>query len=104
MSANVLGMTNATEYRSNNERTVTTPAAEFLIGQRNAGYADNDGRWVVHQLPELYWSKGGVLRRRRPGAYLGAFETEAAALAAIEAAEAQPERDEWVESMGRVTA
>jgi hypothetical protein len=93
-----------TEYRGNNERTVTTPAAEFLVGQRNAGYVDNDGRWVVSQLPELYWSPGGWLRQRRPGAFLGVFGTEALALAAIEAAERQPERDEWVESMGRVSA
>jgi len=103
MSATVVHMTQTTEYRSNNERSVKTSVADFLIGQRNAGYADNDGRWIVHQLPELYWSPGGVLRRRRPGAYLGAFDTEAAALAAIEAAEAQPERDEWVESMGRAS-
>jgi hypothetical protein len=93
-------MTQTTEYRSNNERTETTPAARFLMSQRHAGYADNDGRWVVSQLPELYWSAAGVLRQRRPGAFLGVFDTEAAALATIQAAEPQPERDEWVESMG----
>jgi hypothetical protein len=93
-----------TEYRSNSERTVTTPVAEFLMGQRNAGYADNDGRWVVHQLPELYWSAIGVLRRRRPGVFLGVFDNEAAALAAIEAAERQPERDESVDSIGQASA
>lgn len=93
----------ATEYRGNNERSIVTTAAEFLLRQRNVGYADNDGRWLVDQLPELYWSAGGVLRRRRPGAFLGVFDTEDAALAAIEAAGEQPERDEWVESIGQVS-
>lgn len=95
-------MTHA-EYRSNNERSITTEAAAFLIAQRNAGYADNDGRWIVSQLPELYWSTGGVLRSRRPGAFLGVFDTEAAALAAIEGAGALSEVDRWVESIGRAS-
>ncbi len=88
--------TQATGYQSNNERHIVTAVAEFLMSQRNVGFADNDGRWIVSQLPELYWSPIGALRRRRPGAFLGAFDTEAAALTAIENAAPQPENDGMV--------
>lgn len=94
---------NVDKYCSNNERSVTTGVGAFLLGQRNAGYADNDGRWVVSQLPELYWSTAGVLRQRRPGVFLGVFDTEAAALTAIEGAGAPTEDDRWVESIGQAS-
>lgn len=90
-------------YRSNNEHTVTTGAGQFLLTQRNAGYVDNDGQWVVSQLPELYWSPIGVLRQRRPGTFLGVFATLDAANAAITAAEPQPIVDEMLMSMGTVS-
>ena len=81
---------------TNNCQTVTTAAGEFMIEQRNVGFADNDGRWIVSQLPELYWSNIGVLRQRRPGAFLGVFEDRAAADAAIATAAPLPEHDKAV--------
>ncbi|SCL32961.1 hypothetical protein GA0070616_4600 [Micromonospora nigra] len=90
-------------YVSNHEDTITTDAAEFAIAQRNIGFADNDGRWIVSQLPDLYWSPIGVLRQRRPGAFLGAFDTREVAEAAISAAQPLPEQDAMVPSMGRVS-
>lgn len=90
-------------YVSNHEQSVTTEIGEFLIRQRNVGYADNDGRWIVSQLPELYWSGIGTLRQRRPGKFLGVFDTREEADAAINAATLQPIEDKAVESMGRVS-
>lgn len=90
-------------YVSNNETSVKTAAGEFMLTQRNAGFTDNDGKWIVSQLPELYWSSIGFLRQRRPGALLGIFDTQAEAYAAVAAAAPAPVRDEAVMSMGRVS-
>lgn len=90
-------------YISNNKRSIKTEIAEFMIEQRNVGFNNNDGRWIVSQLSENYWSDAGFLRQRRPGAFLGVFDTEADALAAIDAAEVQPITDQMVMSMGRVS-
>jgi hypothetical protein len=76
--------------RINNDQTIKTSVGEFMVVQRNAGYADNDGHWTVTQLAELYWSPIGVLRQRRPGLFLGVFDTPAAAMASIEDAVPQP--------------
>jgi hypothetical protein len=81
--------------RINNDQSFKTPAGEFLVVQRNGGYADNDGQWVVTQLPELYWSTGGVLRQRRPEKFLGVL-TKEEAVAAIESAELQPIMDKMI--------
>lgn len=79
--------------RINNDQTVKTSVGEFMVVQRNEGYADNDGHWTVTQLAELYWSPIGVLRQRRSGLFLGVFDTPADAMAAIEAAMPQPISD-----------
>lgn len=78
------------------DTSIKTEVATFMISKRDAGYADNDGRYVVHQLPELYWSKIGVLRRRRPGTFLGVFDDMNAVHAAIAAAGKTPEDDQMV--------
>jgi hypothetical protein len=90
-------------YVSNNKSTIEANGSTFMIEQRNAGFAHNDGQWIVSQLAELYWSPIGVMRRRRPGAFLGVFADMAAVEAAIAAAAPQPECDEMVMSMGRVS-
>lgn len=82
--------------RFNNDQTVTTDAGDFMVVQRNSGYADNDGRWVVSQLAELYWGAAGVLRQRRAGRFLGVYDTTDAAVAAIEAAEPMPIADKML--------
>lgn len=83
----------------NNVTMVETNAAQFLIEQRNVGFAQNDGRWIVSQLPELYWSTAGALRQSRPGAFLGVFDTRADADIAISTATQQSVEDSMV---GRV--
>jgi hypothetical protein len=80
-------------YRFNNDQTVETEVGTFYVEQRNAGFEPNDGKWIVTQLPELYWTTHGTLHRRRPGKPLGAFATTTEAAAAIEAAELQPVDD-----------
>jgi hypothetical protein len=80
----------------NNDTTIKTSAGQFMLMQRNSGYAVNDGKWVVSQLVELYWSTAGVLRQRRSGTFLGVFDTRAVAGAAITAASAQPIDDRMV--------
>lgn len=72
-----------TSYVSNHLHTITTPAGQFVVEQRNVGFASNDGKWVVSLLPELYWSHIGTLRKRREGRFLGAFTGRATANAAI---------------------
>lgn len=96
-------MTKTSAAPSNNRHSVKTDVAEFMIEQRNAGFADNDGRWILSQLPELFWSNIGTLRRRRAGRFLGVFDDMAAINLAVAAAELMPEVDEMVESMGRVS-
>lgn len=90
-------------YVSNHKASIQANGCTFLIEQRNVGFADNDGRWIVSQLAELYWSNIGTMRQRRPGAFLGVFEDMDAVNAAIAAAAPLPERDEMVMSMGRVS-
>jgi hypothetical protein len=82
--------------RVNNDETVTTDAGQFMLIQRNEGYADNDGRWVVDQLRETYWSHIGTLRQRRLGAFLGIFNTRQDADAAIASAVPQPINDQMI--------
>lgn len=77
-------------YISNHVERVTIETGDFLMEQRNTGFADNDGQWTVHQSAELYWGPGGLLTQRRPGAHLGVFPTKEAALAAVHAAQPQP--------------
>lgn len=83
-------------YVDNYAQSVKTDVAEFLVTQRNIGFADNDGRWIVSQLPEHYWSATGSLRQRRPGKFLGAFDTREGAQNAIDTAEPQPIDDKMV--------
>jgi hypothetical protein len=90
-------------YVSNNKRSVATDAGEFLIEQRNVGYEPNDGKWLVSQLPELYWTGYGFLRQRRSGKFLGVFDTLSDANTAIENATVQPVDDEAIRSIGRVS-
>lgn len=67
----------------NQDATIQSSAGSFLIEQRNAGFAVNDGKWIVQRLPELYWSHG-TLYQRRAGEFVGTFDTRAAAVAATE--------------------
>ena len=90
-------------YVSNNRHCVKTEAAEFMLEQRNVGFADNDGQWIVSQLPELFWNGIGVLTQRRPGAFLGVFADKAAADKAVADATAQSINIQAVHSMGRVS-
>ena len=94
--------TTTSTYASSNRRTFTTDAGRFMIERRNAGFADNDGRWIISQLPEYRWTFGGELRKCRHGAFLGSFDTEADAVAAAESAEQLPETNERA-IMGRVS-
>jgi hypothetical protein len=55
-----------------------------------------NGRWVLSQLPELYWSRAGVLYRRRAGRFVGVFDDSDAARNAAPAAEAMPVVEEIV--------
>lgn len=82
-------------YRFNNDQTIRTDAVEFMVEQRNAGFADNDGKWIVSQLPELYWSHG-ELRQLRGSLFLGVFDTRADAVIVIESAKLQPVDDRVV--------
>ena len=86
-------------YRFNNDQTITTEIGQFLVEQRNAGFVDNDGHWIVSKLRDLYWSQVGTLVERRPGKYLGAFATPAEADAAIASAEIQPEHTPFHKSL-----
>lgn len=86
-------------YVSNNLQTVTTAAGDFAVEQRNVGFADNDGQWIVSLYPDLYWGTCGVLRERRPGRFLGVFADTAAVVAAIEAAEPTPEHTPFHKSL-----
>ncbi len=90
-------------YVPSTVETIKTDVASFLIEQRNVGFADNDGRWIVQQLSELYWSGIGTLRQKRAGAFLGVYDTRESAVAACHKASAQPVQDEMVRSMGRVS-
>jgi hypothetical protein len=94
----------STTAPSNNRRSIKTGVAEFMIEQRNAGFADNDGRWIISQLPELFWSNIGTLRTRRAGRFLGVFDDMAAVDNAIAAAQQAPEIDTPVLSMGRTSS
>lgn len=90
-------MTESTSIiRINRDETVTTSVGQFSLIQRNSGYADNDGRWLVHQYADLYWSPIGTLRQRRAGRFLGVFDTETEAREATAAAEAVPLDDKMV--------
>ncbi len=77
-------------YVSNNRSSYSNNTGAFQIEQRNAGFVQNDGRWIAHQDGEYYWS-AGLLKRRRAGRHLGDFATREAAIAACDAAERMPE-------------
>jgi len=81
---------------SNNERTETATAGQFMLTQRNVGFDSNDGQWVVTLLSENYWSPIGTLRRRRRGALIGIFATESAAMDAVRSTTLPPVTDEMV--------
>lgn len=83
-------------FRANNDQTIEAAAGRFMVMQRNIGYVDNDGRWTVELLPELYWSKAGILRRRRPGSFVGVFDSTDEALVAIKETELPEIKDEMV--------
>lgn len=81
---------NPTAIRQNHDQTVSTTAGDFLVEQRNGGFATNDGWWIAELLPRNVW-RTGVLRQARPGRFIGAYPTAAICEAAIAAAE--PEQD-----------
>jgi hypothetical protein len=78
-------------YVSNHEQAIRTDVAEFMITQRNVGFADNDGQWIVTQLAEFEYNHLGTLYKIRGGKFLGAFADLDAARAAIATATVQPE-------------
>jgi len=80
----------------NHTQSVKTDAGEFIINQRNEGYAENDGKWTVSQHAPLYWSAAGVLRSKGDGKFLGVFLTPVDVIEAIESAEPLPLRDHMV--------
>lgn len=82
-----------TKYESNHIQTVSAPGGEFMFEQRNGGFVDNDGKWIVNQLPELYFSPTGCLRQRRAGRFLGVAEDLASALALAAATGPMPDDD-----------
>lgn len=85
-----------TGFGGNHRHSFTTGAAEFMLEQRNAGFDPNDGRWILNQLPELYWSRAGALYRRRAGRFVGVFEDSDAARDAAAAAGLMPVVEEMV--------
>lgn len=89
-------------YKSNNIKSFRTDIAEFMIEQRNVGFVENDGQWLVNQLPELHWSNG-FLRQCRPGKFLGVFADMDAVNVVVSAAKVLPIEDEEVRSIGRVS-
>lgn len=82
--------------RINNDQTIRTDVGEFMVVQRNAGFAENDGYWVATLLPDLYWSPASVLRQRHAGYFLGVFRTDRAVADAITLAEPAPPADRMV--------
>lgn len=83
--------------RGNQDQTVTREiegvTVEFMVEQRNHGFAKNDGAWIVTQLQELVW-RTGVLHERRPAKFLGVADTVEAAEALIQGATLQPAWDQ----------
>jgi hypothetical protein len=77
--------------RINKDQTVKTDAGEFYVCQRNEGFVNNDGRWLVKLLPNFEWSPGGAYIETRPGRDLGNFLTPVDVIEAIESA--APEAD-----------
>lgn len=75
----------------NHDQSFKTEAGEFLVEQRNMGYAENDGKWIVNQLSDLYWDRWGYLTKRRQGIFLGIFDTMEQAEEAIRNAKLLPE-------------
>lgn len=88
-------------YVSNNEAHVKTEAGEFLYSQRNVGYWENDGRWIVNQLSELYWDGYGYLTQKREGILLGIYDTKEEAEEAIRSATQLPELEHHKVLSGR---
>jgi hypothetical protein len=88
-------MISPTGSQINNLQTIDTEIGEFGVEQRNAGFADNDGKWIVTQCGELYWSFG-EMRRRARGKVLGIFATIADAEIAIRDAQPLPADDHAV--------
>jgi hypothetical protein len=84
-------MISPTGSQQNNLQTITTPDGEFGVEQRNGGFVDNDGKWLVTQCGELYWSFG-ELRRKARSVFLGVFDTISDAETAIR--NAQPLADD----------
>ncbi len=85
----------------NHDQDITTETGGFYVCQRNVGFADNDGHWLVTQAADLYWAPGGYLTRRRDSRFLGDFATTAEAEAAINAAGRMPELSPHVTLSGR---
>jgi hypothetical protein len=62
---------------SNHEASFMIDGIEFLVSQRNVGFASNDGRWIVRQCADLHYDlqRAGGLYRRHHGQYLGDHAT-----------------------------
>ena len=89
-------------YVSNHRQSFSAPAGTFMLEQKNAGFVENDGRWILAQLPESTWVYG-QLRITRKGRVVGVFDTEAEARIAASAIDtSMPSCDEPA-IMGRVS-
>lgn len=82
--------TSGRPFITNNTATVDMPTGQFMVEQRNVGFADNDGRWLVTQSQELYWDSCGFLMERRPSRFLGAFDSLTIALRVAREADKVP--------------
>lgn len=82
--------------RINKNQSWKTDKGTFQAEQRNEGFAENDGKWILSQHPDLYWSNAGVLRSKGDEKFLGVFLTPVDVIEAIEAAEPLPIRDHMV--------
>jgi hypothetical protein len=88
-------MISPTGSQTNNLQTVTTDAGEFGVEQRNAGFVDNDGKWIVTHCGKIYWSHG-EMRRKARSVFLGVFDTIADAETAIRNAQSLTDDDHVV--------
>ena len=83
-------MTTNRPYITNNNVTLSTEIGRFMIEQRNVGYSTNDGRWLLTLLPEHSFGTNGRMIQRRPGQFLGGYDSLTAAVGAMHAFSAPP--------------
>lgn len=83
-------MTTNRPYITNNNATFSTEIGRFMIEQRNVGYSTNDGRWLLTLLPEHSFGANGRMVQRRPGQFLGGYDSLTLAVEAMYAFSTPP--------------